>query len=221
LWYVLHQLDHVIPTSSHSSTSSTVIDSTQVISDTGPALMAYYYFDFRDSSKQDIRGLLTSLLSQLTAKSDRCSRILSDLYSWHNFGSRQPGDDELKQCLVEMLVSPEQPMTYIIVDALDECPNTSGVESPRKHILRLVEELVLLRLPTLRLCMMSRPEADIISTLERLASQVVSLHNQDGQKEAISDYVKYIVSSHWRMKEWRVEDRNLVIDTLVRKADGM
>jgi hypothetical protein len=183
--------------------------------------MAYYYFDFRDSSKQGIRGLLTSLLSQLSAKSDRCGRILSDLYSRHNFGSHQPGDDELKQCLVEILASPEQPVTYIIVDALDECPNTSGVESPREHVLKLVEELVLLRLPTLRLCMTSRPEADIISTLEPLPSHVVSLHDQDGQKEAIGDYVKSVVSCDWRMKKWRMEDKNLVIDTLVRKAVGM
>jgi hypothetical protein len=183
--------------------------------------MAYYYFDFRDSSKQGIRGLLTSLLSQLTAKSGHCSRILSDLYSSHNFGSSQPGDDELKQCLVEMLALPEHPLTYFIMDALDECPNTSGVKSPREQVLKFIEELVLLRLPALRLCMTSRPEADIISTLEPLASHAVCLQDQDGQKEAISDYVKSIVSSDWRMKKWRIEDKNLVIDILVRKADGM
>jgi NACHT domain len=221
LWYVWHQLDNIMPTSFYLSTSSTVIEATQVISDAGPALMAYYYFDFTDNSKQDVRGLLTSLLSQFSAKSDLCSRILSNLYSRHNFGSRQPDDDELKECLVEMLALPERPVTYIIVDGLDECPNTSGVESQREHVLKLIEELVLLRLPALRLCMTSRPEADIISTLERLSSHVVSLHDQDGQKEAISNYVKSVVSSDWRMKKWRVEDRNLVIDTLVRKADGM
>jgi hypothetical protein len=210
-----------MPNPLNSSPSSTIIEATQVTFDTGSALMAYYYFDFRDTSKQGIRGLLTSLLSQLSAKSDRCNRILSELYSSHNFGSHQPGDDELKQCLAEMLALPEQPMTYIIVDGLDECPNTSGVESPREHVLNLVEELVLSRLPNLRLCMASRPEADIIPTLEPLASHVVSLQDQDGQKEAISDYVKSVVSSDRRMEKWRMEDKNLVIDTLVRKADGM
>jgi hypothetical protein len=120
-----------------------------------------------------------------------------------------------------MLTLPDQPVTYIIVDALDECPNTSGVESPRKNVLKFIQELVQLRLPTVRLCITSRHEADIISTLEPLADHIVSLHDQDGQKDAISDYVKHVVSSDCMMKKWRIEDRNLVIDTLVRKADGM
>jgi hypothetical protein len=116
---------------------------------------------------------------------------------------------------VEMLALPEQPMTYIIVDGLDECPNMSGVESPHEHVLNLVKEHILLHLPNLYLCMASCSEVDIIPTLEPLASHVVSLQDQDGQKEAISDYVKSVVSSNWRMKKWRMEDRNLVIDTIV------
>jgi hypothetical protein len=183
--------------------------------------MAYYYFDFRDSAKQGVHGLLTSLLTQLSSTSGRCSRILSDLYNRHNFGSRQPDDGQLKQCLLKMLLSPEAPMTYIIVDALDECPNTSGVKCPREHVLKLVEELLSLRLPNLRLCLTSRPEADIIPILEPLASHPVCLHDESGQREAIRDYVESVVHSDWRMKKWRTEDKELVIDTLVRKADGM
>jgi hypothetical protein len=201
--------------------SSTIIEATEAVKDTESALMAYYYFDFKDSAKQGIRGLLTSLLTQLSSTSGRCSRILSDLYSRHNFGSRQPGDDQLKQCLLKMLLFPEAPTTYIIVDALDECPNTSGVESPREQVLKLVEELLSLRLSNLRLCLTSRPEADIIPILEPLASHPVCLHDERGQREAIRDYIESVVHSDRRMKKWRTEDKQLVIDTLVRKADGM
>jgi len=49
----------------------------------GLATMAYYYFDFRDVKKQDCYGLLSSLLSQLSADSDSYSNILSRLYSDH------------------------------------------------------------------------------------------------------------------------------------------
>jgi hypothetical protein len=198
-----------------------IVEATKAISDAESALTAYYYFDFRDTAEQGIRGLLTSLLTQLSTKSDRCGSILSDLYSKHDSGSRQPVNNVLKQCLVEMLQLPESPSVYIIVDALDECPNTSGVESPREHVLKLVNELASLRLTTLRLCVTSRLESDIIPTLEPLASHVVCLHDQAGQKEAISDYVKFVVGSDKRMKKWRVEDIELVIDTLVRNADGM
>jgi hypothetical protein len=199
-----------------------IVEATKAISDAESALMAYYYIDFRDTAEQGIRGLLTSLLTQLSTKSDCCGSILSDLYSRHDSGSQQPVNHVLEQCLVEMLRLPESPTIYIIVDALDECPNTSGVESPRKRVLRLVNELINLHLATLRICVTSRPESDIIPALEPLASHVVCLHDQDGQKEAISDYVKFVVhhSDQW-MKKWRAEDKELVIDTLLQKADGM
>jgi ankyrin repeat protein len=112
-------------------------------------------------------------------------------------------------------------VTYIIVDALDECPNTSDVVSPRDQVLNLVEELANLSLPNLRLCITSRREADIIPVLEPLASHAVSLHDQNGQKEDISFYVKSVVHSDRRVRKWRVEDKELVIESLVRKANGM
>jgi hypothetical protein len=120
-----------------------------------------------------------------------------------------------------MLQVPGQPVAYIIVDALDECQNTSNVVSPRHEVLKLVEELVNLSLPNLRLCITSRREADIIPVLEDLASHAVSLHDQNGQREDISFYVKSVVHSDRRVRKWRMEDKELVIDTLVRKANGM
>jgi hypothetical protein len=89
--------------------SSTIVEATEAVSDAESALMAYYYFDFRDTAKQDIRGLLTSLLTQLSTKSDRFGSILSNLYSKHDSGSRQPVNHALQQCLVEMLQLPESP----------------------------------------------------------------------------------------------------------------
>jgi hypothetical protein len=111
--------------------------------------MAYFYFDFRDNAKQGIHGLLTSIIRQLSTKSDRCHDILSNLYSRHDAGSQQPSDHVLKRCLVDMLHLPEQPVTYIIMDALDECLSTSGVVSPQDQVIELIEELVELGVPTL------------------------------------------------------------------------
>jgi hypothetical protein len=65
------------------------------------------------------------------------------------------------ECLKEMLTLPLQGPTYIILDALDECPNNSGIPSPRKEVLQLINELVDLRLPNLHICATSRPEIDI------------------------------------------------------------
>jgi hypothetical protein len=57
-------------------------------------------------------------------------------------GARQPSDDTLKECLKEMLRLPGQGPIFIILDALDECPDSSGIPSPRSEVLELVKELV-------------------------------------------------------------------------------
>ena len=120
-----------------------------------------------------------------------------------------------------MLKIEGQPTIYIIIDAIDECPNSPGVPPPRGRVLQVVEKLVGFQLKNVRICVTSRPEADIRASLESLASQTVSLHEQEGQMKDISDYVKFIVYSDWSMRRWREEDKELVIDTLSQKANGM
>ena len=189
--------------------------------DAGLGLTAYYYFDFRSKAKQDLRGLLSSLVVQLCAKSDPCYQILLRLYSTHDNGSQLPDDDALVQCLKDMLTLPDQLVIYLIVDALDECPTTSEVVSPRDRVIELIEGLVELHLPNLRIAVTSRPEADILDALGPLASHTVSLHDEDGQKQDIVDYVTFVVHSDRKMRKWRAEDKKLVIDTISERADGM
>jgi hypothetical protein len=189
--------------------------------DSGLGLAAFYYFDFRNTAKQDVRGLLSSLLVQLCTRSNPCYDILSHLYSAYDNGSRLPDGRVLLNCLKDMLSLPEQPAIYLIVDALDECPNTSGVVSPRERVLNLIEDLVELEIENLRICITSRPEADILDTLLPLASHTVSLHDEEGQKSDINNYITSVVQSDRKMRKWRAEDKKLVIDTLSRRADGM
>jgi hypothetical protein len=183
--------------------------------------MAYFYFDFRDANKQNRRDLLPSLVTQLSSESDRCFDALFQLYLAHNSGAQKPSEDALIRCLKEMVTLPDQHPVYIIIDALDECPNTSGMPSPREQVLDLLKELVDLSLPNLHLCVTSRPEIDIRHALEPLTSRRVSLHEQSGQMKDIIDYVISVVHSDPKMRRWRDEDKNLVIETLSERADGM
>ena len=187
----------------------------------GLATMAYYYFDFRDVKKQDCYGLLSSLISQLSAKSDSCFGVLSQLYLENGRGIQKPDTDALKTCMTDMLSLPGQAPIYIIVDALDECPNFPGRPSARGEVVELGEELVDLKLPNVHLCLASRPEMDIRMVLEPLTSLKISLHDEGGQKEDIIEYIKSVVRSDRSMRKWKDEDKQLVVDTLSVKADGM
>ena len=185
--------------------------------------MAYFYFDFRDANKQGLRDLVSSLLNQLsTCSGPRCD-ILSELYLAHDKGKNQPSDGVLSNCLKKMLTLPDQSPTYLIIDALDESPNTSGNPSPRETVLQLLKELVDLSLPNLHICVTSRPEIDIQNVLEPLTSRRVSLHDQSGQKKDIADYVRAVVysDSEYIIRRWKMEDKELVIETLSERADGM
>ena len=183
--------------------------------------MAYFYFDFKDTDKQNRRNLILSLLSQLSARSDICCDILYSVYLTHNNGAQKPTDDVLIQNLKEVLTFSDQSPIFLIIDAIDECPNTFGFPSPRELVLDLVKELVRLSLPNLHLCVTSRPEIDIRTALDPLKSRQVSLHDQTGQKKDIVEYVRSVVRSDARMGIWRDEDQNMIIETLSDRADGM
>ena len=200
---------------------SAVIQDIATIHAAGLATVVYYYFDFRDDKKQDCFGLLSSLIVQLSGQSDSCYEILSRLYLNSARGTRKPNISTLKECLTDMLSLPGQAPTYVIVDALDECPNSSGTPSKREEVLELIEELVGLKLLNVHLCVASRPEMDIRMTLEPLTSLRISLDDEIGQKEDIIEYIKYVVHSDKTMRTWTEENKQLVINTLSDKADGM
>ena len=57
--------------------------------------------------------------------------------------------------------------------------------------------------------------------LEPLTSYRISLHDQGGQNNDIANYVRSVVHSDRTIGRWRPEDKELVIDTLIERADGM
>jgi hypothetical protein len=183
--------------------------------------MPYFYCDFRDTGKQNRRDILTSLVIQLSARSDPCCNILSRLYLAHDSGTQKPNEDDLMRYLKELVTPPDQPHIYLIIDALDECPDSSGLPTPREQILNLLRDPVKLSLPNLHLSVTSRPEIDILTALGPLTSRSVSLHNQSRQKKDIVDYVTSLVYSDAKNRRWRDEDKKLMIETLSERADGM
>jgi hypothetical protein len=220
IWFVVPLL---FPVRTYFLASSSVIQDIMAVCEAGSAIMAYFYFDFRDLNKKTCHELLLSLVAQLSTRSGPYCDILHRIYETHEKGARQPSDDTLKECLKDMLTLPGQGPVFIILDALDECPDSSGIPSPRCEVLRLVKELVGLDLKELHICASSRPEVDIRAVLEPLVFRSVSLHDEDGQQTDIADYVRNVVNSSpsAAMRRWRDEDKNLVIETLTERADGM
>ena len=190
--------------------------------DAGDATLAYFYFDFRDEQKQSVRNVVTSLLVQLSVYSKPCCDIIYRLYSTHGKGMHQPSNRILIDHLKEMLTAAAQHPLFVIMDALDECPDL-GMPTPREAVLKLVKDLVCLhvQVPNLHIFVTSRPEVDIQTRLKPLAVTAISLQDESRQKAVISNYVSSVVSSDEHMKHWRDEDKRLVAKELSERADGM
>lgn len=204
-----------------SASSSAIIEDLEHVCDAEPnSTLAYFYCDFRDPAKQNIRGLLSSLLLQLSLRLDPDGSALSTLYTAHDHGSRQPTEDTLRKAVKGMLELSHQGPVYIVIDAVDECPNSTPIPDHRAEILNLIEELV--ALPTnVHVCITSRPESDIASILQPLASTSLALHAEDGQALDIKHYIESIIRSDIKFGCWREEVKLHAIETLVNKADGM
>ena len=203
--------------------SSAIIKNIKDIQESRSALIAYYYFDFKDVSKRDLRGSLTSTLLQLVDDSDGCWHALHQLYKVCRDGSEQPSEAALAQCLETMIDLPGQIPIYLIFDALDECPNNSGTPSAREKVLNFVQDLFRSNHPNLFVCITSRPEQDISAALNPLIppSNLVSLHDEGGQRQDIDSYVRSFVQTDAAMRRWRAEDKELVIKALPERAAGM
>ena len=188
--------------------------------DTGNATLAYFYFDFRHEEKQNLRNFVTSVLVQLSTYSKPCCDIIYRLYLAHGKGTQQPSNSILTERLMEMLrVAVANPI-FIIMDALDECPD-DGMPTPREEVLNLVKDLVLLRRSNLHICVSSRPEIDIQTKIRPLTVNAISLHDETRQTIVIANYIRSVVFSDEHMMRWRDEDKKLIVDELSERADGM
>src|SRR6266404_5325946 len=196
------------------ATSSAIIQRIMKLRDDGRATLAYFYFDFRDEEKQDLRKSVASLLVQLSTYSKPCCDIMYRLYSTHGKGEQQPSKAILIDCLKEMLTADAHRPTFIVMDALDECPDDCGIPTPREAVLNLVKDLVLQHIQNLHMCVASRPEIGIQTKLKPLAVNAISLDVESRQKIVIENYVSSVVSSDEYMSKWQDEDKKLAIDEL-------
>jgi hypothetical protein len=195
---------------------SAIIEEIKGMRTTGLATMAYYHFDIQDVKKQDRYGLLSSIVSQLSAQLDSCYKVLSQLFSNHAGGTRKPTTSSLTKCMKDMLSLSGLCPIYIVVDALDECPNFPGRPSTRDEVLELIKEFVDLKLPNLHLCVASRPEMDIRTVLEPLTTLKISLDDESGQTEhtVTIRYIESVARSVQSMRTWKEEDKQLVVNRL-------
>jgi hypothetical protein len=174
--------------------------------------MAYFYFSFTDSAKQQCANMLRSLLAQIAFQVDITPDCLASLHRTYTLST--PPTEALKRS-IQILVE-EMPFlhVYMIVDAVDEIPNTDG----REEACKLLEELS--RGPRSHVLMTSRREHDITEyTSECIGITDISIQNPDVDHD-IQLYVREQLKEDKKLKKWSAIHPEIE-EALSRQADGM
>ncbi|RYO53180.1 hypothetical protein AA0113_g9296, partial [Alternaria arborescens] len=205
-----------IPGCGKTILSSTIIEHLlQYCHDDTSMVMAYFYFDFNDTQKQDPELMLRSLLCQLLQSSVGILKGVDALFSSCENGKRQPPLHMLLE--VTRQAMQEFTQVYVILDALDEC-------TQRSELMDMLETVARWQLDNLHLLMTSRKERDIETCLESYVREEDTVCLQrDVVDQDIQRYVQQRLRDKKSLAKW-TKDAAIsqeVEDALMRGAHGM
>jgi hypothetical protein len=203
---------HGIPGCGKTILSSTVVEHIKTIcKKDSQCQYLFYYFDFSDSKKQEVAGLLRSLLAQLASRDLKTLKEIERLYNQNSCGKQQPDKKSLLSILLSVLRSPLR--TYLIIDALDECSQRGEMLGMLSDIYRQCSEEV-------NVLVTSRKERDIELVLDRLASSSIGIQ-QTVVDADIRIHLKTCLVEDVKLKRWPSAVKEEMEDALVRGAHGM
>ncbi|CUS10697.1 unnamed protein product, partial [Tuber aestivum] len=178
--------------------------------------LAYFYFTFSDSQKQNLTNMLLSLIGQLLrARSDP---VLPDeiMKLYHNSKAigTSPNIKDLQtvfSCIAKL-----SKKAFIILDALDEFPKET-----RENVLSWIGQLrANHNAESLSILVTSRPETDIVKSLEPVTAFAISLQSEIIDAD-IRAYIQNSLDGKDGFKKFTKEIRCEIEDTLVSRAQGM
>jgi hypothetical protein len=177
--------------------------------------IAFFFFDFRDESKQDASAMLRALLLQLCGQVPGLEAELSRLKDSYNHGI--PPTSVLLEYLRQAVVRCRH--TYILLDALDESP----IDISRAEVLWVIDTIRQWQLPGLHLLVTSRDVPDIRDHLQDPALQQTAEHislKNNGVQQDISRFVAFQVDHDRQLQRWG-DHREKIKDYLAQHADGV
>ena len=108
--------------------------------------------------------------------------------------------------------------TYVIMDALDECPDKYN---DRQRLLQHLAKLMSSQFQNLHIIVTSRRERDIEDVLQILANASPICVSSSEVDKDVRIYVRAQLSQDKRMQSWPPDVKNQVEETLSTKANGM
>jgi hypothetical protein len=192
--------------------STTVLDHVAADKD---QLVISFFFDFSDTTKQSVDGMLRSLAFQLY-QSGAGPSVLDVSFQAHQDGLQQPGTKALEDVVIKMLAA--QKKVVVVLDALDESTTRTNLLSWIKDITSRPE------LSHVQLICTSRPEAEL---LREIPATISEDNHMRLDKQAVNDDISSYVSAQLTIRQEFIEKRlsqdllELIRNKVGGGADGM
>lgn len=191
--------------------SSTIVDDVSRYCKSDPLLgIAFFYFDFQDKDALP-HAVLRSLIKQLFLQCKVTPDALVKLYSECSDGQRSPTLEGListAKSIIQNFLN-----VYIILDALDECPE-------RNKLLKLLEVIHDWSIGTLHILVTSRKKRDIEVRLRRLVSYEVAMDEGDVDGD-VRIHVSRVLDQDIEFQMFSAEEKQKIEATLVNGTHGM
>lgn len=197
--------------------SSVIIEQLKVNCDSKPNLaIAYFYFDFNESEKQNATNFVTSLIAQLCNHVVDLPEKLKELYKACNNGRGLAALDTLLAALYAMAEKFDD--VFIVADALDECPNDGTL---REELLELIKDMSTRSSSNIHFLVTSRLESDIEELLLSLSTTRVIPIQGSSLEADINSYICNEISSNPKLKKIPIEEQKKIEKHLIAGANGM
>ena len=176
--------------------------------------IAYVYCDYKDSERQTVRNLISSLTRQLV---DQCTDIPREAEKLFQKCLKEDRPATLNEHVSLLLsISSSFAFAYIIIDALDECPeyDTKDHEIRQLFIAKL-KELE----PFVNLFITSRSHLDLQQEFGKISPIDIRANDLDVKAYLISRISDYPRLSRFIDQDPKLKD--IITDTVFRNAGGM
>ncbi|KAE9376195.1 hypothetical protein N431DRAFT_404374 [Stipitochalara longipes BDJ] len=210
--------------SGKSVLSASIIEHLRSAYDSNPeTALAYFYFSFNDSKKQDVVEMLSSIIKQLCCRRPDTPGCVELFHQIRTLGQR-PDQKTLEKTLLAAVHGFTH--VHLVLDALDECP--SDIRK-RRDLLDSIRRIFEAGSKNLHLLLTSRREDDITAVLNPLISNTSPGNcSVDIDLSTFPDAVEADISFHIDQEfntepfnSWPKDVKDEAKSALIKNAGGM
>jgi hypothetical protein len=133
-----------IPGAGKTMMAAIAVDHLQNAIQTTDIGIAYLYCNYKRQADQTAPNLLAAIIKQLVQDRPSIAQSLLSMYERHRVRGTRPPFEELSSVLQSVLANYSK--VYVVLDALDECPEQNGTRSQLLGICRDLQQQTGLRL---------------------------------------------------------------------------